>query len=101
MPTFATWFYIFIFATAHSLTIVPFRLTMSTAEFATYAEQANTLSPEFLEDVRSATTSFLEFFNCHRATLTNLNMDHGTLETEVWEKAVSNYCFIFPMALSF
>ena len=74
---------------------------MSTAELATYAQKANTLSPELLEDVRSATTSFLEFFNHHRATLTNSNTDHGILETDAWEKAVSNYCFIFPMALSF
>ena len=73
---------------------VQFQLTMSIA-FA--AQQANKLSAEFVKEIRSSTTSLLEFFARHQSTLMNNSNDENkkTLETDGSTKAVRNYLIIY------
>ena len=58
---------------------------------------ANGLSAEFLNEVRSTSTSLLEFFAHHRSTLLN-NSEDGekkSLESVVLNEAMSNYFLIY------
>ena len=58
---------------------------------------ANGLSAEFLNEVRSTSTSLLEFFTHHQSTLLD-NSEDGekkSLESVVLNEAVSNYFLIY------
>jgi hypothetical protein len=61
------------------------------------AQQANKLSAEFVKEIRSSTTSLLEFFARHQSTLMNNSNDENkkTLETDGSTKAVRNYLIIY------
>lgn len=89
VTTFTTLFS--IFANIHYRAIP----TMSTTP-RTVAEQAKNLSEGFLEDVRSATKSLLNFLARNKAFLTISNeADRQPLQLDVQEKAVSNCHFIY------
>ncbi|EDQ98411.1 uncharacterized protein LACBIDRAFT_302384, partial [Laccaria bicolor S238N-H82] len=57
---------------------------MSTAELAQAAQQAHTLTPRFLEDVRVATSTLLNFYNRHRE---GLLAHQRTVEEDAYGKA--------------
>jgi hypothetical protein len=61
---------------------------MSTAELTQAAQQAHALTPGFLEDVRVATSTLLNFYNRHRE---GLLAHERTLEDDAYGKAVSDY----------
>ena len=62
----------------------------------TVAEQAKNLTDGFLEDVRAATKSLLNFLTRNQVFLTTSNeADRQPLQLDVQEKAVSNYHFFY------
>ncbi|EDQ99074.1 uncharacterized protein LACBIDRAFT_317682 [Laccaria bicolor S238N-H82] len=64
---------------------------MSTAELAQAAQQAHTLTPGFLEDVRVATSTLLNFYNCHRE---GLLAHQWTVEEDAYGKAERFVCLL-------
>jgi len=78
-----------IFANIHHS--IPTTMSMAFA-----AQQAHNLTADFVNKVRSATTSLLDFFKTHQVTLTNSNNPNKTtLETDVSTKAMCNYLLIY------
>ncbi|EDQ98563.1 uncharacterized protein LACBIDRAFT_299179 [Laccaria bicolor S238N-H82] len=64
---------------------------MSTAELAQAAQQAHTLTPGFLEDVRVATSTLLNFYNHHRE---GLLAHQRTVEEDAYGKAERFVCLL-------
>ncbi|EDR00394.1 uncharacterized protein LACBIDRAFT_334155 [Laccaria bicolor S238N-H82] len=60
---------------------------MSTAELAQATQQAHTLTPRFLEDVRVATSTLLNFYNHHRE---GLLAHQWTVEEDAYGKAAKS-----------
>jgi hypothetical protein len=78
-----------IFANIH-------RSIPTTMSMAFAAQQAHNLTADFVNEVRSTTTSLLDFFKTHQVALTNSNNPNKTtLETDVSTKAVCNYLLIY------